>query len=195
MLAVSCRLTDRLPEILESMCKSFMLDPNEVFGGPRTTPALSPEAGSQEHFVPYTMLGLAEDPTRRHIFERYEHSCSCLRSGAQERGDRDARSHRRQMDSDGGRHPASRADALQPDSTRGRRDFTTHAHSDLEGSGGGRARQPHDVSDHSAARGLRADRPRAGVDRAASITLRMGSGASAGDTGRAREIRKAAAKG
>src|SRR5258708_1840824 len=171
MPAVSWRLTDRLPEILESMCKSFMLDPNEVFRGASATPASSPEANSHEHIVPCTMLGFAEDPTRRHIFERYEHFCSRLRSGAQTRGDRDARSHRRQMDSDGGRRPASGADALQPDSPRGRRNFTTHAHSDLEGSGGGRARQPHDVSDHSAARGLRADRPRTEVDRAASITL------------------------
>jgi len=29
------------------------------------------------------MLGFAENPTRRHIFERYEHCCSRLRSGAQ----------------------------------------------------------------------------------------------------------------
>src|ERR1700704_5288858 len=102
MLAVSCRLTDRLPEILESMCKSFMLDPNEVFAGASAMPVLSPEADSRKHFVPCTMLGCTQDPTRRHIFERYEHFCSRLRSRAQTRGDGDARSHRRPMDSDGG---------------------------------------------------------------------------------------------
>jgi hypothetical protein len=69
MLAVSCRLTDRLPEILESMCKSFMLDPDGVFARCQRHAGLKPEAARQEHSVPYTMIGSTEDPTRRHTFE------------------------------------------------------------------------------------------------------------------------------
>jgi hypothetical protein len=45
MLAVSWRLTDRLPEILESMCKSFMLDPNEVFAGCQRHAGVKPRSG------------------------------------------------------------------------------------------------------------------------------------------------------
>jgi hypothetical protein len=46
-----------------------MLDPNEVFGGCQRHAGFNPEADSQEQFVPYTMIGCAEDPTREHTFE------------------------------------------------------------------------------------------------------------------------------
>src|SRR3984957_3850631 len=134
------------------------------------------------------MVGSIADFTRRHFYGRYEHRCS--RPGSVEpprglqRGGRDARSYRRQVDRDGGGRLVERTDPLQRDRSPRRRDFSAHAHADPERPGAGRVGHPHDVSNDSTPRGLRVDRARTQVDRAVESTLQVGAGKPAGDAGR-----------
>src|ERR1700680_4168052 len=134
------------------------------------------------------MVGSVANITRRHFYGRYEHCCSRPGSVQPPRGlqggSRDARSHRRQVDRDGGGRVIERTDPLKRDPAARRRDFAAHAHADPERPGAGRVGHPHDVSNDSTPRGLRVDQARAQVDRAVASALSVVSGKPAGDAGR-----------
>src|ERR1700756_4989714 len=134
------------------------------------------------------MVGSVADITRRHFYGPNEHYCSRLGSVEPPRGlqggARDARSHRRQVDRDGGGRLSERTDPLQRDPSPRRRDIAAHANAHPERPGAGRVGHPHYLSNDSTPRGLRVDPARAQVDRAAESALEVGAGKPAGDAGR-----------